>query len=292
MNNPHLVDYIRSQLSQGNSREVITHKLLSQGWQQQDIIEANSIINNINKSTDPTPNIQKSETDTQPVVLTITQSGSENSTGEATKNKKSVVGFVFGLIGLVAWFIPLFGLPITITGLVLSIVGLKSVKRGLAITGIVLSSIGFLVSIVNASIGAYMGITGQHTFVNQFLDSNSQNTQFNSGNISDNISKTQFINQVVQKVKNQYTLPTQIDQVTKLVDITAEKDAVRYHYLLSDIDTSGLSNDYLKTGLIASICQDEDIKFTLNRDINMEYSYAIEGSEEKYFIIISRADCN
>ena len=67
-----------------------------------------------------------------------------------------------GIIGLIAWYIPILGLPITIVGLVLGIKGMKSNNRGMAITGVVFCIIGLVASIINAAIGAYMGATGQH----------------------------------------------------------------------------------------------------------------------------------
>lgn len=82
--------------------------------------------------------------------------------GDASKNGSAVLGLVLGIIGLLAWIIPLIGAPITIIGLISSIKGIKSMKRGTAVTAVVLSSIGLFLTIVNASIGAYMGATGQH----------------------------------------------------------------------------------------------------------------------------------
>jgi membrane-bound ClpP family serine protease len=81
---------------------------------------------------------------------------------EQTKhNGKALASMVLGIIGLGAWFIPLFGAPITITGLILGIYGLKSSSRGMAIAGVVMCIIGLVATIVNGSVGAYMGCTGQ-----------------------------------------------------------------------------------------------------------------------------------
>ena len=82
-------------------------------------------------------------------------------------NGKAVASLALGILGLLAWFIPLFGLPITITGLVLGIKGLKSSSRGIAIAGVVLNIIGLVLTIINASIGAYLGATGQHPLINK-----------------------------------------------------------------------------------------------------------------------------
>lgn len=64
---------------------------------------------------------------------------------------------------------PLFGLPITIVGLVLGIKAWNSSKHTLAVVGVVLCIIGLVLSIISASIGAYTGVTGQNPAVNSLL---------------------------------------------------------------------------------------------------------------------------
>jgi hypothetical protein len=83
--------------------------------------------------------------------------------------KKATTSLVLGIIGLVAWVFPLIGLPVTIAGLVFGIKGWKSTKHTLAVAGVVLSIVGLIFTIVNMSIGAYMGATGQHPLVNEVL---------------------------------------------------------------------------------------------------------------------------
>jgi hydrogenase/urease accessory protein HupE len=61
-----------------------------------------------------------------------------------------------GALNLCAWFIPLIGCPLSIVGLVLGILGIKSPQRVLAIVGIVLCSLGLLASLVNAAWGAWI----------------------------------------------------------------------------------------------------------------------------------------
>lgn len=78
----------------------------------------------------------------------------------------SIAAMILGIISLFAWFIPFCGLPISITGLVLGIIGRESSKKGMAIAGIVMSVIGLVLGIVNASIGAYMGAMGTHPLFN------------------------------------------------------------------------------------------------------------------------------
>jgi len=75
---------------------------------------------------------------------------------------KATAGFVLGLVGVLAWILPIFGLPINVTGLVLSAQSLSYSKRGLAVAGLTLSIIGTVLTIINASIGAYQGYHGQN----------------------------------------------------------------------------------------------------------------------------------
>lgn len=276
MINQQLLDYIKQQLQQGVSREVISSNLISQGWQQQDVNEAFSQATGQNIST-------------QGNINTF-------NVGDATKNGKAATGLVLGIIGLIAWFIPLIGAPITIIGLIFSIKGLKSLKRGVAIAGIVLGCIGLFATIVNASIGAYQGATGQNWFVNKFLNKESQNpqseTQTTQPSNNSSASKVELINQTVREIKAQLPLPYKLNQVTTIVDVTAEPGAIRYHYnVLSGVDTSKITNELLKNSLGPSLCQNKDTKNILNQNINMEYSYSVENSTQKYFVSFTKTDC-
>lgn len=87
------------------------------------------------------------------------ENGSNFDVGDTTKDNKATTGLVLGIIGLVAWFIPIIGAPITIIGLTFGIKGLKSSERGVAIAGIVLSSVGLFATIVNSSTGIYQGMS-------------------------------------------------------------------------------------------------------------------------------------
>lgn len=76
-------------------------------------------------------------------------------------NKKAVASLVLGIIGMLAWIIPIIGLPIQVVGLVFGIKSIHSNKRGLAIAGIVMTIIGLVLTIANGTLGAYLGATGQ-----------------------------------------------------------------------------------------------------------------------------------
>ena len=104
-------------------------------------------------------------------------------------------------------------------------------------------------------------------------------------------SKVEIINGAVRDAKASMVLPSHLDSVTTLTDITAEPDAIRYHYTLSNADVSNLSNDYLKNYLKTNICETAETKNLLNRDINMEYSYIVENTTQSYFVSFNKADC-
>ena len=108
---------------------------------------------------------------------------------------------------------------------------------------------------------------------------------------SNSQSKVEIINQAVSEAKSSITLPKQLDSATTLTDITAETNAIRYHYILANIDTNSISNESLKSYLKTSICGTEATKNLLNRDINMEYSYTVENIAQSYFISFNKADC-
>lgn len=68
----------------------------------------------------------------------------------------SIASFVLGLIGLIAWIIPLFGYPVTIVGLVLGCLARKNEKNGFNLAGIILSSITLAFTLINSILGVLM----------------------------------------------------------------------------------------------------------------------------------------
>ncbi len=82
------------------------------------------------------------------------QSGSYQPPAPQAGSGKATTSLILGYIGLLAWIIPLFGLPITITGLVMGI-------KGNSKAGTILCIIGLVLTIINSAIGAYKGATGQ-----------------------------------------------------------------------------------------------------------------------------------
>ena len=87
--------------------------------------------------------------------------------GQPTGGGKAIASLVLGILGLFGWCIPLVGLPMTITGLVLGIKDLNSRSRGMAIAGVVLCVVGLSLSVGNAALGAYLGATGHHPLIHR-----------------------------------------------------------------------------------------------------------------------------
>lgn len=80
-----------------------------------------------------------------------------NDTSDCEKNANT--GFVFGLISIAAWFIPLIGYPITICGIVMSSKGLKANEnKTKAVVGLILSIIFLVLTLINSLLGALMNL--------------------------------------------------------------------------------------------------------------------------------------
>ena len=107
-------------------------------------------------------------------------------------------------------------------------------------------------------------------------------------------SKTneELILQTVKDFKEEVELPSQIDELTILTDVTAQENAIRYQYTVSSqTDTSVLSNDVIKDSLVENICKNNDFVDLLKKGIDLEYSYKVENSEQTYFVTFKYADC-
>lgn len=73
----------------------------------------------------------------------------------------SVASMILGIIGFLAWCLPLVGFPVCITGLILGILGIKRGGKGMAIAGIIMCAVTLIFTIINSAVGAYLGATGQ-----------------------------------------------------------------------------------------------------------------------------------
>ena len=79
---------------------------------------------------------------------------------------QAIAGLVLGIISMLAWLLPICGLPVAIVGIVLSALGRKSVsRRTMATVGLVLSIIGLVLTLGNAALGVLMALPGPTSFL-------------------------------------------------------------------------------------------------------------------------------
>ena len=80
---------------------------------------------------------------------------SNNASNTDKRKTQAMIGFILGLVSIIAWFIPLFGFPVTICGIVFSALGMKSpANKGKAVAGLTLSIIFLVVTFINSVAGA------------------------------------------------------------------------------------------------------------------------------------------
>lgn len=80
----------------------------------------------------------------------------ENNVSQTNSNGMSIASLILGIIGLVAWILPLLGYPINIIGLILGIISNKKEKNKFSKTGIILSAIGLGITAINSIAGVIM----------------------------------------------------------------------------------------------------------------------------------------
>ena len=80
----------------------------------------------------------------------------ENNVSQTNSNGMSIASLILGIIGLVAWILPLLGYPINIIGLLLGIISNKKEKNKFSKTGIILSAIGLGITAINSIAGVIM----------------------------------------------------------------------------------------------------------------------------------------
>ena len=93
------------------------------------------------------------------------QNGQYNQYGQyvqPVQEKKglSLASMILGIVGFLAWCLPLVGFPVCITGLILGIVGIKKGGKGMAIAGIIMCAITLLLTLGNSILGVIIGMSG------------------------------------------------------------------------------------------------------------------------------------
>jgi hypothetical protein len=80
------------------------------------------------------------------------------------KKGLSLTSMILGIVGFLAWCIPLLGFPVCITGLILGIIGIKKGGKGMAIAGIIMCSITLLLTLGNSILGAIIAVSAQQMY--------------------------------------------------------------------------------------------------------------------------------
>jgi len=76
--------------------------------------------------------------------------------GDERRNAQARTGLILGIVSLFAWLLAVIGFPVSIAGIILNTIGLKSQKRGWAVAGLVMSILGLIGTFV-AAFGPVMG---------------------------------------------------------------------------------------------------------------------------------------
>lgn len=88
---------------------------------------------------------------------------------QALPSRKASAARIIGFVSLIAWLIPLIGIPLSMLGLVLGGLGLQAANRKAAMLGMGLCVFTLLLGLINAVVGAYQSIQGDHALVNKVL---------------------------------------------------------------------------------------------------------------------------
>lgn len=104
-------------------------------------------------------------------------------------------------------------------------------------------------------------------------------------------SKQALIEKGVEEALDAFDPPRQIDQVTVLTDVTAEQNAIHYHYTLVDVDPSAVTEEVLEGVVLPGLCSTKETRQVLDQDVNMKYTYTVESTGDEYALEFSKSDC-
>jgi hypothetical protein len=107
----------------------------------------------------------ESEALPQPQPPAADESAPQPENAEKRDYVLPVASLLLGLIGLCAWLLPFWGLPLAVAGLILGVLGRRSSYPNIATAAVVLCGLGIIASIANLALGADLGITGWLSFL-------------------------------------------------------------------------------------------------------------------------------
>jgi len=97
--------------------------------------------------------------------------------------------------------------------------------------------------------------------------------------------------EMMQQLK--ITLPQQIGSATQMTAITAEGNAIRYHYVHASAKPDKSTKTTLRNTLYTYLKQDENVKNTLKSGVQMEYEYTFaQDKDTRVLISFSKDDFN
>ena len=138
----------------------------NQQWNPQAGQQWNPQVNSqVNSQANPQMNSQVNTQWKQPVNPQMNpQMNPQWNNRPVPNNGKTTAGFVLALVSLITWIIPLFGLPTSIIGLVLSINGRIETKSGMALAGIIISIISLIFTICNSLAGVFLQLFNNYLY--------------------------------------------------------------------------------------------------------------------------------
>ncbi len=99
--------------------------------------------------------------------------------------------------------------------------------------------------------------------------------------------------EAVSDLKQEMSLPYEVDDVTTLTDVVATGSIIEYQYTIHDADTSGLSSTSLKESTQPGVCDpDGKVRVVLNHGITLSYSYIVRETGERYAFTIDASECS
>lgn len=94
-----------------------------------------------------------------------------------------------------------------------------------------------------------------------------------------------------EEAKSTTTLPYELDEITRLTDISSSGNNIQYHYIIHDADTSTLTSQDLQNSVQPSICANTSTAALLDRGVGMSYFYTVQENSAEYSFTITSSNC-
>lgn len=73
----------------------------------------------------------------------------------------SIASLALGVLSLCGWIIPCIGIPVSLAGIIIGIIGIaKADLKPMAIVGVILNALTIIAAIINSIAGAAIGLSG------------------------------------------------------------------------------------------------------------------------------------